>query len=284
MITLTGKQLCFIFLLLIVTKGYGQDIDSGKAVVNNYLGKYPIFLLQKTRSASVLGKNRLSIIMGSSYVWFNSRRTPCGTYQEFNKPPDYKYTVATNILVRYGWIKNHHIATGIPYIFNGSYLDSITFKNNGFGNLFIFNKWHAIHETRLIPSMTIDLWTYFPTGNAAKKSGDEDFHFKTTISISKAWRHFSLHLNPGLVLDEGFKKESFEVNAAWLFKIKKLSPVIEYNFLYEISNGASHDLDIGCKWMVLPDMVVTAGMVLNLYSSMTFAEKKAVFASVYKLF
>ena len=90
-----------------------------KAQQNEYpwLEKYCMSFFTKTRSAKTVGKGRLSVSLKIQH--FDWDRV-CGSDQEYHALPstDSKRKLTTVFCAKYGWADRHHLALGIPFLFN----------------------------------------------------------------------------------------------------------------------------------------------------------------------
>jgi len=245
-----------------------------------WLGKYPMSFWTKTRSANTVGKDHISFSLKMQYFDYDKVMDSSGYYQGLGE--DNKAMFSSVLVTKYGWARDHHLALGIPYIWNNSEINNNTFNNNGLGNIFIFEKWNPIKETEYTPAVAFDVWHYFGTGNSTRKVGSDDYAWKFTTEISKAWEGFSVHLNPGYLIGEGRDCDIVEANAAVLFKPwETFWPGLEYNYMHKETKGNCQDLIPGFIWKVVPKASIKLGAVINLDSSMKYKDEVSV---VLKLF
>ena len=238
-----------------------------------WIGKYCMSIFTKTRSAKTVGKDRLSLATKFLANDFDESMDSSGCYHDLQNG-DHKEVYSTTTIAKFGWAKNHHLALGVPFICNNSKIKGNTFNNCGLGNIFVFEKWNLIQETNTMPSVALDVWHYFPTGNSARKVGSDDYAWKFTTEISKAWKDFSIHLNPGYRISEGRDNDIIEGNAAVIFTpCKTLWPAIEYNYTYKECKGRCSDLIPGIIWKFAPGASFKIGPVINLDSTMKYRDK-----------
>lgn len=261
---------------------YSPDTTAG---VSSWLGKYPMSFFTKTRSAKTVGKDRLSVTVKIQYWNWDLKCDAAGNYHSLPSG-DSKRKTNLVFITKYGWAENHHIAVGVPVLFND--FDTGTTTNNssrGLGNLFVFEKWNLIQETETIPAAAVDFWYYLPTGDGDRKLGSDDGAYKITVEISKAWKDFSLHFNPGYAWNETPDSNWSEINAgAWYTKFAKLWPGIEYNYFYKQGHGHSHDLIPGLLWKLPNDSAFKIGPVINLESTCPYRNRVGVVVKLSKKF
>ena len=265
----------------------GQEIvtptppaDSGDEVVSPWLGKYPMSFWTRARSANTVGKGHISFGIKMQYFDYDRVLDKSGCYQDLGE--DNKTKFSSVLCTKYGWAEDHHLALGIPYIWNNNEINNNTFNNNGLGNIFLFEKWNPIKETEYTPAVAFDVWHYFDTGNSTRKVGSDDYAWKFTTQISKAWNGFSVHLNPGYRISKGRDSDIVEANVAILFKPwKTFWPGLEYNYMHKETKGNCQDLIPGFIWKVTPKASIKMAAVINLDSSMKYKEEVGV---VVKLF
>jgi hypothetical protein len=153
-------------------------------------------------------------------------------------------------------------------------LNGSTNDSHGLGNIFVFEKWNFIKETNSLPGVAVDFWYFFPTGNTSRKLGTDDSAFRITTEVSKAWKYFSLHFNPGYSWGQN-NLEIGEINAALLLKpFKTIWPALEYNYLDKKNSGHAHDLVPGVIWKFKPSWSFKAGIPINLDT--TFMDRDRV--------
>ncbi len=253
----------------------GQSSSAGQSNgLNPWVGKYPMSLFTKTRSANTVGKGHLSASLKVQHFDWDEIRTTSGDY--FSRPsPDTKRKLTSVLCMKYGWAENHHLALGIPYFFNDFDINGSVNDNDGFGNLFLFEKWKAIPETNTRPAVAFDAWVYLPTGDADRKLGNEDWAFKLTTEVSKACEHFSLHFNPGYTWGEDSDVRTGEINLGAIWNLhKNFTPAIEYNYTDKKDIGRCHDLVPGFIWKFAKGWSFKLAAVINVDT--TLPEKDAV--------
>jgi hypothetical protein len=227
-----------------------------------WVGKYPMSFFTKTRSAKTVGKDHLSVSLKVQHFDWDQVRTG-GDY--FSRPSsDSKRKLSSVLCAKYGWAENHHIALGIPYFFNDFDIGGKVNESNGFGNVFLFEKWNAVRETNTRPAVAFDAWVYLPTGNARRKLGNNDWAFKLTTEISKAWERVSLHFNPGYTWGEDSDVRTGEVNVGAIWNLHKdFMPAAEYNYADKKDVGICHDVVPGFIWKFAKGWSFKLAAVIN---------------------
>lgn len=264
-----------------------QTAPSGQAdELNPWVGKYCISFLRKARSTNVVPEGKLQLSLKYELFEADRKETSQGHYGHLpaNDWKDYQSTV---FCAKYGWFKDHQIAVGVPFYCNDFNLNGSTrVTDSAFSNIFVFEKWHFLKETNTTPAMSADFWVYFPTGDIDKKVGTEDFAYKAMTSISKAWKDFSLHLNPGYTWNQqDGDNNSYEVNAALLLTPDpKLWPTLEYNYFYKEGTGYSHDLVPGLIWKFHKGSSFKIGIPITLDSTITYKDRIGLVLTLSQLF
>lgn len=255
--------------------------EEGQEELDPWCGKYCMSFFTKTRSAKMVGTGHLSAAVKTQFFDWDEVENADGDYDD-RTTGHAKRRITNTLCFKYGWAKNHHIAVGIPYWFNDFDIPGKENDHDGFANVFVFEKWKVLSETNTLPAVAIDAWYYLPSGNSDKKLGTDDGSVKLTAEISKAWKYFSLHANPGYAwgLDEA--PDVVEFNAAVLTKpAKTLWPAVEYNYFEKKGAGHRHDLVPGVICKFAPGWSFKAGAVFNLDS--TFKDRDEL-GLVLKLF
>ena len=238
----------------------------------------PMSLITKTRTAKTVGKGHFSVSLKTQYIDYDESMGKDGRYHALSVG-DKNRKLITLLTTKYGWAKHHHVAVGIPYLWNDFDVAGKVTENDGFGNVFLFEKWNCIREGKYIPAVSVDGRCLFPTGNTDRKLGSSDDAGMVTAEISKTWKHFSLHLNPGYTFKEG--ADVREVNAAVLLTpTKKFWPMVEYNFSSIGGGGDSHDIVPGVMWTFYPGARLRVGAVINCDSSTKYREEVGVAARI----
>ena len=261
--------------------------DNKTSELDPCVGKYCISIFTKTRTAKVVpeGKWLLSLKYDdfrADEKWNKSTQgshhsVPGGEWKDIQK---HVYCA------KYGWTENHQIAIGIPFVGNNFNFGTTRNKSQGISNIFIFEKWKVIKETNDLPAVSVDFWYFLPTGDPGRMLGTDDDAYKITTSVSKAWKDFSLHFNPGYTWNkaEGDNNIS-EVNAAVLFTAdKKLWPAIEYNYYYTQGKGHAHDIVPGLIWKYRKGGSIKAGVRINLDSTYTFRDRVGLVLKISQYF
>ncbi|MBN1362792.1 MAG: transporter [Sedimentisphaerales bacterium] len=239
------------------------SIAAEAPALDPWVGKYPMSLFTKTRSANTVGKGHLSASFKVQHFDWDELRSTSGDY--FSRPSaDTKRKLTSVLCMKYGWAENHHLALGIPYFFNDFNVNGRLNDNDGFGNLYLFEKWKAISETNTRPAVAFDAWVYLPTGDADRKLGDDDWAFKLTTEVSKAWEHFSLHFNPGYTWGEDSDVRTGEINICAIWNLyKDFTPAIEYNYTDKKGIGNCHDIVPGFIWKFAKGWSFKLAAVIN---------------------
>jgi len=254
--------------------------SEGKPEVHSWCGQYCMSFFTKTRSAKTVGKGHLSVSLKFQHFDWNLVRGSDDKYHG-RTPGQQKQRTAFTLCTKYGWAEDHHITLGIPYWLN-DFNTSSSNDSHGVGNIFIFEKWNIIKETNNFPGVAVDFWYYLPNGDTDRKLGGDDGAYKITTEISKAWKDFSLHFNPGYTWSEDKDAEAGEINAAILLKTyPNLWPAIEYNYYDKESSGHRHDIVPGIIWKFKKGWSFKAGVPINLDSTFTDRDRVGL---VLKLF
>ncbi|MEN8127524.1 MAG: transporter, partial [Planctomycetota bacterium] len=242
--------------------------------LNPWCGKYCMSFFTKTRTAKTIGKDHLSIALKMQYFDWDEKRDASGDYHSL--PSGDKKRKLTNVFcAKYGWAKDHHIGLGVPMFFNDFDLGGTTNKSEGVGNIFIFEKWNFLKETNTRPAMAVDFWYYLPTGDPDRKLGSDNGAYKITGEVSKAWKAFSLHLNPAYTFNETKKSDIDEINAGVIFTpTKNFWPAVEYNYYHAESKGHAHDIVPGFIWKFAKGAAsFKLGVVVNMDSTYTYRDE-----------
>ncbi len=267
------------------TKQRGSEIqasspDKIKAEKDPWIGKYCMSFFTKTRSAKTVGKDHVSVSLKVQHFdWDQVKRTGGGYHSRTSGQEKQRWTAT--LCTKYGWAENHHIAIGVPFWFN-DFDTSSPNDSKGLANAFVFEKWNCIKETNNLPGVAVDFWYYFPTGEADRKLGTDDGAYKITTEISKAWKDFSLHFNPGYVWSENDDAEVGEINGALLLTPSpNFWPAIEYNYYQKESSGHRNDIIPGFIWKFAKGWSFKAGATINVDSTFTDRDRVGV---IFKLF
>lgn len=240
------KHLCLGIALCLATGLWAGEEPVSKPMSEQDIypcaNKYCMSLLNKTRTSKTAGKNQLTVALKTKWQDFDKKYKSDREYHEL--PGDKHFRKLTNVVTfKYGWHEDHHIGLGIPWIWSDFNYGSKDMDHNGLGNIFIYEKWNLIKETRYIPGIALDAWYYFETGDSDKKLGSSDSAVRFTAELSKAWPGFSLHFNPGYKIDCGSGPDMEELNGGIIFTPnKKFWPVIEYNYIHQDNKGEAHDI------------------------------------------
>ncbi len=263
---------CMLMLTSVVTAAEEPPTDE----LNPWCGKYCISFFTKTRTSKVVpeGKWLLSLKyldIKNDQVWSKSTR---GTHHSIPSG-QWKDQQKLTFTAKYGWAKDHQIAIGVPFIENNFNYGTTRNKSEGVGNVFIFEKWNFFKETNTLPGLALDFWYYTPTGDPGRKLGSDDDSYKVTAEISKAWKDFSLHFNPGYKWNKSDEDNNeSEINAAVLFTThKKLWPAVEYNYWYKQQSGHSHDIVPGVIWKYRKGGSIKVGVPINIDSTHSYRDR-----------
>ncbi len=257
--------------------------ESIAATTDPWIGKYCISLFTKTRTAKTVGKGHLSVAMKLQYFDYDDKRDSSGRYHDLGD--DHNRKTKGVLTMKYGWAENHHLGLCVPYIWNDIDVSGTVNTSEGFGNIALFEKWNCVKESKYIPGIAVDLWYYFPTGNTKRKLGSSQYSWKLTAEVSKAWKDFSLHLNPGYIFTKDRSADAAQVNAAVILTPSKTFwPVLEYNFEHNESKGFSHDIVPGVIWKFAPGASFKIGAVINLDSSRTYRDDLGLVMKIFYRF
>ena len=259
----------------------GAAKEDGAGILDPWCGKYCMSIFTKTRTAKTVGKGHLSAAIKVQHFDWDEVKDADDDYHGRTSGQS-KERLASTLCLKYGWAKNHHIAVGIPYWMNDFDIPGKENDHDGLANVFIFEKWSVLQETNTLPAVAFDLWYYFSTGDSDKKLGVDDGSIKVTTEISKAWKYFSLHVNPGYTWGLDDAPDICEFNAALLTTpCKTFWPACEYNYYEKKDTGHRHDLVPGIIWKFAPGWSFKAGAPITVDS--TFTDKDRV-GIVLKLF
>jgi len=274
-------SLCVAAVLLISCSVRGQDTERRKTTP--WLGKYPMSFFTKTRTSKTVGKDRLSVgLKLQSIACDEMLLDEC--YEDMSAT-DKNDKFKAVLTAKYGWAADHHIAVGIPYVWADFESASLDIHANGLGNVFVFEKWNCVKETSSFPGLALDVWYYFPTGDPDNKLGLDEAAIKVTAEISKAWRWFNVHLNPGYSwnLDGGCDIE--EVNVGGFYNARKtLLLGVEYNYTDKDEKGSCHDIVPGFVWEFAKGASFKLGAVINADSTMKYRDEVGVVSKLFYKF
>ncbi len=238
-------------------------------------------IFNTTRTAKTVGKNHLSIALKTRWLDYDQKRKSDREYH--NLPRDHHFRNLTNVVcAKYGWHEDHHLGLGVPYIRTDLKTGKRDSENNGFGNVFLFEKWNVLPETNMLPGVSLDTWFFFPSGDSDRKLGSSDSSVRFTAEVSKAWKYFSLHFNPGYTINCGSGPDTEALNGAILFTpYKTLWPAVEYNYHNKDEKGEAHDIIPGIIWKFAKGASIKVGAFINAKSTMTYREEAGV---IFKIF
>jgi hypothetical protein len=249
-----------------------------------WVGKYPMSGFSRVRTAKTVGKGHLSLSLKMQYCDYDEFLDAGGCYEDL-AGGDCNRKFSMVLCSKFGWAKYHHLALGIPYLWNDFDVKGKSYRTDGLGNLFLFEKWNLIRETNTIPGVACDVWYYFPTGDSDRKLGCDDDAWKLTMEVSKAWKNFSVHLNPAYRFNEGRDSDMIEGNAMVLFKPwKTFWPAVEYNYAYKEGAGRCNDVIPGFIWKLAPNATFKLAAVINADTSQKYKDDVGVVAKVFYRF
>ena len=257
--------------LLAAESQAGQEAAGAQADdMNLCYGKYPVSMFLTVRTAKTVPERRLLVCLKSVFSEADEKADAAGDYDSITGENEKLVNTLTG---KYGWAENHHLAIGIPYIWNNLSVGAADVDTNGLGNIYVFEKWNFIRETASIPAVAADVWYFFPNGDTDRKLGTDDYSWRVAVEASKAWPDFNVHLNAAQTLTEGHEQDTFFGGAAVLLSTSAVvQPGLEYNYTYKESKGASHDLIPGILWKPVKNLSIKAGAVINLDTTMTYRD------------
>ncbi len=278
---ITKKHLTTAICTIIVCGSALAQEAAPKPKPKPVYGKYPMSLLRRCRTAKPVGKNHLSVAVKVEYCDQDEIKSG-GSYKDLESPNKFDKLMVVPV-AKYGYIKDAHVAVGVPYIWTELKSSKKDIDDDHIGNVFVFHKWNCIKESETIPGIALDVWYYFDTGEPQCKAGTDNDSVKFTTEISKAWKWFNVHLNPGYRIDMGGGSDVVEINAGTYVRLTKaIRPCVEYNYIHKDSKGECHDIVPGLLWIIKPGHITTKiGAIVNLDSSMTYRDE---IGGVFKLF
>ena len=261
--------------------GQGGPASPGRPNACPWLGKYPLGLLGKGRSARIAEQGHVCMNLKTQFIDYDEKETSNnGRYSSFNGT--YEKVRATTC-VKYGWVERHQIGFGLPYSWVDFDVGPQDIDESGVENVFIFDKWLAVTETRTRPAIALDLWYYFDTGEPADKLGSDEDAVKVSAEISKAWRGLTVHVNPGYVFRDD--ADSAEVNLAVLFKTgPQLQLGLELDHASTDNKGRYTDLITGAIMKLGGSGIFTVGVVANVENTTAFRDKVGLVIKVGRRF
>lgn len=260
------------FVFLISVLGYGEPAkDNSNDHSSCY--NYPLGFFTKTRTAKTLKQGKTSLILKYQYYDWDQKRNSSGDYEDIADGQSRSQTKMT-LGLKYGLTDDWQIGTCIPYIMNNFNLGSKSNDDCGAGNIAIFQKYRLLEETEKQPGVAVDFWYYLPSGDSNRNLGSSDGSYKITTEVSKSWKDFSLHFNPGYKWSETKGSDSYEINSAIVINLfGKIKPVVEHNYLNSQSKGEVHDIVPGIMWKLNKTATLKTGLVCNLYSSQKWKDE-----------
>ena len=281
------QPLSFMVLLVVTVHIAGAaaatagDAAEQKPQLYPWCGKYCMSFWTRARSAKTVGKDHLSVSLKAQYFDWTQVKGADDNYHSRPSGQE-KQRLQTVLCTKYGWAENHHIAVGVPYWFNDFDIPGKSNDSAGLANMYVFEKWNFIKETNHFPGVAVDFWYYFPSGDTDRKLGSDDPAYKITTEVSKAWKDFSLHFNPGYTWSEDKDAEMGEINAVLLLRPHpSFWPGLEYNYIDKEHKGHRHDLVPGFIWRFAEGWSFKVGVPINLDSTFTDRDRVGI---VLKLF
>jgi len=273
---------CLVLNLLL---GNIASAQAAEPHTDPWTGKYPMSFFNRMRTANTVGHNKLSIAVKllsaeADEIYSN------GTYCDLpdGSRNDVLKTVTT---FKYGWARDHHLAVGIPYLWVDSEGSSSVVESDGLANIFVFEKWRCLSESRQRPAMAFDIWYYLPTGDQARKRGTDQSSIKLSMEMSKAWKHVNLHLMPGFSWNVDGGCDIGTLDLGILCPVhRRLLLGGEYNYTNKEDKhkGECQDLVPGLIWKPFKGASVKLGAVVNLESDMKYRDDVGFVAKMfYKL-
>jgi hypothetical protein len=223
----------------------------------------------RTRTAKTVGEDRLAISLKVREVDYDLKLGDDGNYHELSG----RYQkLRTSVSLKYGWAQNHHVGISMPFMWNDIEAGGTDLRNEGLGNVAIFEKWNFLPESKYLPAIAVDAWYYLGSGHTDRKLGSTHPFLKLTAEFSKTWPGFGLHLNPVYALRDG--PDCYQVNAAVLFTpCRTFWPAIEYNYESFRGKGRTHDIVPCCLWKFRRGWCAKLGTVINLESTKTYRDR-----------
>jgi len=255
--------------------------EQGNSELYPWCGQYCMSFLTKARSAKTVGKGHISVSLKVQHFDWNLVR---GIDDKYHGRPSgqSKRQLSMVLCTKYGWADDHHLAIGIPYLFNDYNLTNPN-DSRGLSNVFFFEKWNIIKESNNYPAVAVDFWYYLPNGDTERKIGSDDSSYKITTEISKAWKDFSLHFNPGYTWSEDKDIEVTEINGAILFTpYPDLWPIVEYNYYQKEHSGHRNDIIPGIIWKFKKGWSFKAGVPINIDSTFTDRDRVGVVVKLFR--
>lgn len=265
-------------VILVQFSAAGQETE-----IPPWVGKYPMSMFTRTRTARTVGKGKLSLAVKLQSVNCDEiLQNDC--YEDLSDTDRFEQLKSV-LTAKYGWMENSHVALGIPYLWTDFESPTTDIDSNGIANVFIFNKWRVLRETEVLPAVAFDVWYYFDSGDSEEKLGSSDDSTKLAFQVSKAWKRFNLHLNPAYRwnLDEGC--DILEVNVGSYCNINKSMKLgIEYNFTDKEEKGRCHELVPGILLKPSKTSSIKLGAVINVDSDMKYKDDLGVVLKLFKKF
>ncbi len=272
-----------LVMMVLTGVAMGQQEGEKENEKCSWYGKYPMSMFTKTRSAKTVGKGKISFSLKTQYFNSDQKKQAGGGYNSLSYGQSreiWKNTFCT----KYGWAKDHHLAVGIPYIYNDFELSTDN-HSHGIGNIFIFEKWNFMKETETMPAAAVDIWYYLPTGDTKRKLGSDDASYKITAELSKAIGEFSFHFNPGYTWSQDKDAEVGELNAGIIWHgDPKIWPAVEWNYTDKEEKGFAHDIVPGVIWRFAKGWSFKIALPINVDSTMTYRERVGIVTKLFYCF
>ena len=274
-----NRLIISVTILTAMLNGVAYSQDSNK---DPWTGKYPMSFFRRARSANTVGKDKLSI--GLKYISYGADDIFVdGGYCDLPEESKFdKFMTVTTL--KYGWAENHHIALGIPYTWVDFENSKKEIDSNGFANIFVFEKWKFLQETKICPAMAFDVWYFFPTGDTDEKLGNSDSSIRINTEISKAWKYMSAHLMPGYLWNIDGGVDVGLMDAALLVPLnKKFLLGLEYNYTNKDDKdmGDCHDILPGFIFKPFKGASVKLAAIINIDSDYKYRDEVGIAAKAF---
>ncbi len=272
-----------IVALTVVFASVACSADSASTVADDTpYGQYCMSFFTKTRTAKTVGKDHVSVAWKFQHFDWSKTRGADNRYHE-RPQGQTKSQIANTLCIKYGWAEDHHIALGIPHFMNDYDLPGTKGNDSrGIGNIYMFEKWNIIKETKNMPGVALDYWYYFPSGDTDRMLGTDDGAHKVSIEVSKRWKRLSLHLNPNYMWNEDRDADVGEVNAGAIWHLDpKFWPAIEYNYYDKEGKGHRHDIVPGLIWKFQPNWSFKVGVPIDVDTTFTDRDRVGIVAKLF---
>ena len=259
--------------------------EKSEDAINPWCGCYCFNFFNGTRTARILPKGKFTLSLKFQDFDFDEKEYSQGKYKDIGSGQR-KYREKYILTSRYGWAEGHHFAVSVPYIRNDFNFGKVKNNSEDIGNIALIEKFEIFKETNTRPAVSFDFSYFLPTGDSNRKVGTDNESYRMTFSVSKAWKDFSLHLNPSYRWnkDQGRSEES-RINAAILLTPgKTFKPALEYNYRYLEGSGHSQDIVPGVLWNFCKGMTMQVGIPINLDSTFKHRDEVGLIMKICKTF